>query len=79
MLEEIVVTGIRGSLNQSLNIKRESAEFMDVISAEDIGKLPDQNVAEALQRVPGWQSKGAGEKEISFPCEAWALNSCAAP
>ena len=64
LLEEIVVTGIRGSLNQSLNIKRESAEFMDVISAEDIGKLPDQNVAEALQRVPGvaiQRSRGEGD------------------
>ena len=64
LLEEIVVTGIRGSLNQSLNIKRESAEFTDVISAEDIGKLPDQNVAEALQRVPGvaiQRSRGEGD------------------
>ncbi len=52
-MEEIVVTGIRGSLEKAFNVKREADGFVDAISAEDIGKLPDQNVAEALQRVPG--------------------------
>ncbi len=64
LVEEIIVTGIRGSLNRSLDIKRGSAEFVDAISAEDIGKLPDQNVAEALQRVPGvaiQRSRGEGD------------------
>ena len=64
IVEEVVVTGIRGSLNQSLNAKRSSDEFIDAVSAEDIGKLPDQNVAEALQRVPGvaiQRSRGEGD------------------
>jgi iron complex outermembrane recepter protein len=54
-VEEIVVTGIRGSLQKSAEIKREAAQVMDVITSEDVGKLPDANVAEALQRVTGVQ------------------------
>jgi iron complex outermembrane recepter protein len=53
--EEIVVTGIRGSLEKAAEIKRESLQIMDVITSEDVGKLPDPNVAEALQRVTGVQ------------------------
>lgn len=50
---EIVVTGIRGSLQKSLDIKKNSLGVVDAISAEDIGKFPDANLAEALQRIPG--------------------------
>lgn len=53
--DEIVVTGIRASLAKSAEIKREAVQVMDVITAEDVGKLPDANVAEALQRVTGVQ------------------------
>jgi TonB-dependent receptor len=52
-LEEIVVTGLRASLQQSLDIKRDSFGIVDAISAEDIGKFPDSNLAAALERVPG--------------------------
>jgi len=52
-LEEIVVTGIRGSIQSSLAIKRNSNAVVDSITAEDIGKFPDQNVAESLARLPG--------------------------
>jgi TonB-dependent receptor len=52
-IEEVVVTGIRGSLQQALDIKRESTGVMDAISAEDIGKFPDTNLAESLQRITG--------------------------
>src|ERR1700728_3523109 len=52
-LTEIVVTGIRASLQQSLDIKRDSDGIVDAISAEDIGKFPDSNLAAALERVPG--------------------------
>jgi len=54
-VEEIIVTGIRRSLEQAAEVKRESIQVMDVITAEDVGKLPDANVAEALQRVTGVQ------------------------
>lgn len=52
-LEEIIVTGLRGSLMQSMDIKRDAIGVVDAISAEDIGKFPNTNVAESLQRIPG--------------------------
>ena len=54
-LQEVVVTGIRHSLEAARDIKRDSAQFVDAIVAEDIGKLPDRNVAESLARVSGVQ------------------------
>ncbi len=51
--EVIVVKGIRGSLNKSREIKRKSANLVESIVAEDIGKMPDLNLAESIQRVPG--------------------------
>jgi iron complex outermembrane recepter protein len=52
-LNEIVVTGIRASLQQSLDIKRDHDGIVDAISAEDIGTFPDNSIAEAMQRIPG--------------------------
>lgn len=52
-LEEIVVTGIRGSLKRSLDLKRSANQVVDAVSAEDVGKFPDTNIAEALQRITG--------------------------
>lgn len=52
-IEKITVTGIRGSLIRATDIKRASDGVVDAISAEDIGKFPDQNVAESLQRISG--------------------------
>lgn len=62
-VEEVVVTGIRGSLQKAIQIKRNSDDIVDAVSAEDIGKLPDRNVADALQRIPGVNtfSTAAGE------------------
>ena len=51
----IVVTGIRGSLNNALNEKRRADSLIEVIQSEDIGKLPDQNLAEVLENIPGIQ------------------------
>lgn len=54
LIEEIVVQGgIRGSLTRSMDIKRDSAGVVDAISAEDMGKFPDANLAESLQRITG--------------------------
>jgi iron complex outermembrane receptor protein len=53
--DAIIVTGIRESLQQAAEVKRNADQVMDVITAEDVGKLPDANVAEALQRVTGVQ------------------------
>lgn len=54
-VEEIVVTGIRQSLANSIVQKRGAAQIVDTITAEDIGKLPDENVAESIQRITGVQ------------------------
>ncbi len=53
VLEEVVVTGIRSSLKQSMDLKRDSDGVVDALVAEDIGKFPDTNLAEALQRITG--------------------------
>ena len=50
---EIVVSGIRASLQKSLSVKRDALGVVDAISAEDIGKFPDTNLAESLQRITG--------------------------
>ena len=52
-VDEIVVTGFRSSLQQALSIKRREAGAVDAILAEDIADFPDQNLAEAIQRLPG--------------------------
>src|SRR5580704_3867461 len=52
-LEEVVVYGIRASLRESLESKREATGVEDGLTAEDVGKCPDKNLAEALARVPG--------------------------
>lgn len=60
--EEIVVTGIRQSLEAARDLKRDAVQFVDAIVADDIGKLPDTNVAESLARVSGVQvERGVGE------------------
>lgn len=50
---EVVITGIRASQRQSIGLKRDAVAAIDAIASEDLGKMPDQNVAESLQRVPG--------------------------
>ena len=50
---QIIVTGIRSSLASALNEKRDADSLIEVIQAEDIGKLPDQNLAEVLENVTG--------------------------
>src|SRR6202795_4190921 len=65
-LEEIVVTGIRQSVEESLKLQRASTDIIDVITAEDIGKMPDKNVADSLARVPGITTSSAGANEGGF-------------
>ena len=64
-LDRIVVTGIRASLLQALDTKRNSDAIIDVITAEDVGKFPSTNVAEAMSSLPGVtidKAFGQGEK-----------------
>ncbi len=61
--EEIIVTGVRASIVGALNVKRNATQVVDSIVAEDVGKLPDNNVIEALQRLSGIQvtNRAGGE------------------
>lgn len=63
--DEIVVSGIRASLKASMDLKRDAQGVVDAISAEDIGKFPDTNLAESLQRITGVsidRNSGEGSK-----------------
>lgn len=62
---EIVVTGLRQSLERAAAIKRDAAQVVDSIVAEDIGKFPDPTTAAALQRVPGVQTTVGANNEIT--------------
>lgn len=53
LLEEIIVTGIKGSIKRAQDIKRDASGVVDSIAQEDLGKFPDLNVAESLQRIAG--------------------------
>lgn len=65
MIEEVTVTGIRGSLQRAQDVKRESIGVVDAIASEDLGKFPDQNVAESLQRITGVSiDRSGGEGQL---------------
>ena len=64
-VQSVVVTGLRASLFSSMNLKRNSDGIVDGIVADDIGKFPDTNLAESLQRISGVsidRSNGEGQK-----------------
>jgi len=52
-IEEVVVTGLRKSIEDSISVKKQETSVVEVVSAEDIGKLPDASIAEAIGRLPG--------------------------
>src|SRR6188508_918258 len=52
-IDEVVVTGLRKSIQDSIDVKKEESSIVEVVSAEDIGKLPDASIAEAIGRLPG--------------------------
>jgi iron complex outermembrane receptor protein len=65
-LDRIVVKGIRGAIEQSLQTKRDDVTRVEVITSEDIGKMPDKNVADSLARVPGVNISAASANEGAF-------------
>ena len=65
-VERIEVVDIRASQQKSLQVKRDADGHVDVITAEDIGKMPDKNVADSLQRIPGVTISSAGANEGGF-------------
>ncbi|WP_324318125.1 TonB-dependent receptor [Povalibacter sp.] len=66
-LEEVVVVGLRASLEAAAEIKQNADQVVDAIVADDIGKFPDNTVAAALQRVPGVQTVNGWNNEIINP------------
>jgi iron complex outermembrane receptor protein len=75
-VKEVVVTGIRASLQQSIDTKKNADTVVEVITAEDVGKFPDKNVAESLQRLTGVsivREFGEGER-VSIRGTAPTLN-----
>src|SRR3546814_13411940 len=75
---EIVVTGIRGSLREAIEAKRDLSVIADVVTAEDVGKFPDTNVAEALQRVPGIVAnrERSDERRVGKECVSTRRSRC---
>jgi iron complex outermembrane recepter protein len=63
---EIIVTGIRASIQQSLDVKRNADSRMEVVTAEDVGKLPAHNVADALRGLPGVNISSSSADEGGF-------------
>lgn len=64
-LDTYTVTGIRASMTKALEVKRAAVDMVDAIVAEDIGKFPDNNVIEALQRLPGVQVTDRASGQIA--------------
>ncbi len=52
-MDEVIVSGIRKSIQDSIGVKKDESSIVEVVSAEDIGKLPDASIAEAIGRLPG--------------------------
>ncbi len=65
-IEEIVVTGIRASIEQSLEVKRDADSRLEVVTAEEVGKLPAHNVADALRGLPGVNISSSSADEGGF-------------
>jgi iron complex outermembrane receptor protein len=65
-ISEIIVTGIRASIQQSLDVKRNADTRMEVVTAEDVGKLPAHNVADALRGLPGVNISSSSADEGGF-------------
>ncbi|WP_017460651.1 TonB-dependent receptor [Dyella ginsengisoli] len=65
-LAAITVTGIRDSEAESLALKKDAASHVEIVTAEDIGKLPAKNVADTLQRLPGVNISSASASEGGF-------------
>jgi iron complex outermembrane receptor protein len=65
-LTTVTVVGIRGALEASIDAKRGASNHVEVVTAEDIGKMPDKNVADSLMRLPGLNTSSASANEGGF-------------
>ena len=65
-LQEVLITGIRAALEESLTVKKKATDVIEVVTAEDIGKMPDKNIADSLSHVSGVTVSSAGANEGGF-------------
>jgi iron complex outermembrane receptor protein len=65
-VQQVIVTGIRGSMQTSINQKRNADSHVEVLTAEDIGKLPDKNVADSLAHISGVTISSSSGTEGGF-------------
>src|SRR3954471_22070168 len=65
-MAEVIVTGIRASLQESLDVKRDANARLEVVTAEEVGKLPARNVADALRGLPGVNISSSSADEGGF-------------
>src|SRR5690349_4343714 len=65
-IDEVIVTGVRASLEKSLEVKRDANTRLEVVTAEDVGKLPAHNVADALRGLPGVNISSSSADEGGF-------------
>ncbi|HWU69783.1 MAG TPA: TonB-dependent receptor [Pseudoxanthomonas sp.] len=65
-LDAVTVTGIRGSIEKALDVKRDAKSHVEVVTAEDIGKLPAKNVADTLRELPGVNISSSSASEGGF-------------
>ena len=65
-LDTVIVTGIRGSIEKALDAKRDAATHVEVVTAEDVGKLPAKNVADTLRQLPGVNIASSSASEGGF-------------
>jgi outer membrane receptor for ferrienterochelin and colicin len=69
-MQTVEVTGIRASMAKSLAVKRDAAANVEVITAEDVGKMPDKNLADSLQRLPAWRCVPTTTRRKKCRCAA---------
>src|SRR3990167_9029003 len=70
--DEIVVSGFRASLQSAVNAKKNRDQVVESISAEDIGKLPDASIAEAIARLPGLTSQRVSGRSNAISIRVFA-------
>lgn len=71
-LDTVVVTGIRRGIEEAISIKKNSDSIVEAISAEDIGKLPDNSIAESIARLPGLTAQRVGGRAQSISIRGFA-------
>ena len=71
---EIVVTGIKYGIEQSLNLKRNELSIVEAVSAEEIGKLPDVSIAESISRLPGLAAQRIGGRAQTISIRGLSAN-----